>query len=353
MDLETVAKAGAVIITPLLAVVSFGARRRHLRSEVQDNLALIEEIKKDKLLSQHSPAIGMLSGKIVLDVAKLSGQPFGDQKKPISWSAVIWATVFAVGFGWWTYWIDRNGFVWYSIFPGTAAFLFLISILGMTTNRQIPVDPDLPEGASPIRSETAAERVASSVQFAASGADARMFEDSGQVGVALRFIDLMSKGQYQDALGLADQNWILCRIQARLWNMSCEGSIEVGDLPELAESLHANQEPGEFWNSYVEAETEQFKEAWGNLDAATLGAASKRRRMSREYDLVILVPLETTEGYFVSSATALPDAMTFLMHRVENRWLVANHFGTAPPTPGFPPSWWTPADSAFANLPEA
>ncbi|RAN79318.1 hypothetical protein B5P43_15520 [Bacillus sp. SRB_336] len=324
-----------------------------MRSEVQDNLALIEEIKKDQLLSQHSPAIGMLSGKIVLDVAKLSGQPFGVQKKPIPWGGVIWAAVFGIGLGWWAYLIDRNGFVWYSVFPGTAAFLFLLSILGMTTNRQIPVDPDLPEGASPIRSETAAERVASSVQFAASGADARMFEDTGQVGVALRFIDLMGNGEYEDALGLADQNWSLCRIQARLWNMCCEGSIEVDDLPGLAESLQANREPAEFWNDYVEAEAEQFKEAWGNLDASALGAASRRRRMSREYDLVILVPLEATGGYFVSSATALPNAMTFLMHRVENRWLVANHVGTAPPTPGFPPSWWTPADSAFANLPEA
>jgi hypothetical protein len=352
MDLVTILKSALAIGAPLAALVSLGARRRRLRSEVRDNLALIEELKKDTVLSQHSPAIGMLSGKIVLDVAALSGQPLGGKKKPIPWGAVIFAAIFAVGLGLWTYVIDRDGFVWYSVFPATVTFLLLISILGMTTNRQIPEDPHLPPGASPIRSETAAERVANSVQLVASGAEPGMYADSGQVGVALKFFDCMASGKYLDALALADQDWSLCRIQSRLWNMYLQGTLKADVLPELAQELHVKREPAKFWDDYVTAEAEQFKQAYGSLDSTALGAASRRRRMARDYDLVLLVPIENGDGFFVTSATALPNAMTLLMHRVDGRWLVANHVGIAPPTPGFPPSWWTTADSTFAELPE-
>lgn len=352
MDLENLFKSVVSIATPLLALVSLGARRRHLRSEVRDNLALIEEIKKDQAISQHSPAVGLLSGKIVLDIAKLAGQPIGARKKPIPWGSVIFASLLALVLGFWTYLIDRDGFVWYSVFPGTLAFLLAVSVLGMTTNRQIPEDPDLPEGAVPIRTESAAERVAGAVQLAASGADTGMFADQGQVGAALKFIGLMGNGDYEEGLAFADRNWELCRIQARLWNMHIEGTLTAEELPALAKSLHERHEPKDFWAGYVAAEAEQFKEAWGNLDPGSVGAASNRRRMARDYDLVLLVPLNANEGYFVTSATAVPGALPFLMHRVENRWVVSNHLGSAPPTPGFPPSWWFISDPVVAQLPE-
>ncbi len=353
MDLESLFKSVVSIATPLLALVSLGARRRHLRSEVRDNLALIEEIKKDQVISQHSPAVGMLSGKIVLDVAKLAGQPLGAKKKPIPWGSVVMASLLALGLALWTYLIDRDGFVWYSVFPGTLAFLLVISVLGMTTNRQIPEDPDLPEGAVSVRSESAAERVASAVQLAASGADTSMFADQGQVGAALKFIDLMRQGRYEEGLSFADRNWEQCRIQSRLWNMHLEGSLAAEVLPSLAQSLHERREPKDFWAGYVAAEADQFKAAWGSLDPDSVGAASNRRRMARDYDLVLLVPLNGRDGYFVTSATTIPGGLPFLMHRVEGRWVVANHLGAAPPTPGFPPSWWITSDPAITNLPES
>lgn len=352
MDFKGIVEGLIAIATPLAALIGIGGRRHRLRAEVQDNLALLESVKKDDLLVEHTPAVGWLSGRIALDIARLAGQPLGGRKKPIPWSSVVVAAFLALAFGGWTYLIVHDGFVWYSVFPGTAALIFVFSVLGLVSNRQIPNDPELPEGATPVRSDTAEEQVAGGVQLAASGAAPEMYDDDGQVGVALRFVGLMRNGRYEEALGLADSNWNLCRIQSRLWNMHRAGNLEREVLPELADSLHRSREPGPFWEGYVKAEAHQFTEAWRRFDPAKLGAASRRRRMSRDYDLVILVPLGPSGGFFVTSATLLPNALPILMHRVDGKWLVANHIGHAPPMPGWPPAWWNPADPAFESLPE-
>ena len=353
MDFDAIAKAVVTIGTPLAALIGFGSRRKRLRAEVRDNIALLEELRKDAVLSQHTPTIGWLAGKVIVDVARLSGEPLGPKKKPIPKGSVFVAFLFAAGAAWWTYTINRDGFVWYSVFPGTFAAAMLISILGMTTNRNLPADPELPPGATAIRSDTAEEQVASALQLAESGTDPAMFADDGQIGVAFRFIALMREAKYEDALSLADAKWSLCRIQSRLWNMHAEGTFERHELQSLAASLHEKREPSDLWEGFVQAEGEQFAEAWHELDPSNLGAASRRRRVARDYDLVVLAPLgAATSGYYVQAATMLPNAVVFLMHRVNGRWLVANHVGWSPPTPGWPPTYWTTLDKTFDDLPE-
>ena len=90
--------------------------------------------------------------------------------------------------------------------------------------------------------------------------------------------------------------------------------------------------------------------AWGPVDPEKWGAASRRRRLARDYDLVVLAPVGETGGYFVNTATALPQAMTFVMHNVNGAWLVANHIGSAPPRPGWPPAWWATNDPTVEAL---
>ncbi|NCD18865.1 MAG: hypothetical protein EOL89_02610 [Actinobacteria bacterium] len=351
MDWEGIGQAVVAVLTPLAALLGVGSRRRRLRSEVKENIALLESIKKDEVLSAHTPAVGWLSGRIVLDVARLSGQTLGNPKKPIPWGSVVLAWVLALGFGAWTYWINRSGFIWYSVFPGTVAFLFATSGVGMFMNRQLPANESLPEGATTVRTGTVEERIATAVQFASSDSDAGMFADGGQVGVALRFVGLLRDGRFEDALELADSNWLLCRIQSRLFNMHLEGILDEDKLEGLAKSLHERRQPAELWAELVREEGLQFSEAWANLDPAHLGAASRRRRIARDYDVVVLVGLPTGDGYFVTSATMVPNSFTFLMHRCEGDWLVANHVGIAPPAPGWPPSWWTIGDPAIESLP--
>src|SRR5262245_38672772 len=106
------------------------SRRRRLRNEIRDNLSLLQELQKDEALRDHTTAAGWMQGKVALDVTKLAGVPLGTPKKPIAKGSVAFAGILALGFSFWTYWIDRNGFVWYSVFPGIAAFLFWVSIFG-------------------------------------------------------------------------------------------------------------------------------------------------------------------------------------------------------------------------------
>lgn len=76
-------------------------------------------------MSTHAAA-AWLYGRIALDVAKLTGQPPGVPKKPIPKGAVMAAAVISAGFGWWACLIDRGGFVWYSVFPGSVSAMMLI-----------------------------------------------------------------------------------------------------------------------------------------------------------------------------------------------------------------------------------
>jgi hypothetical protein len=95
----------------------------------------------------------------------------------------------------------------------------LISVLGMYTNREIPPDQDsdLPEGATPIRTDTAAEQVMAAAAMAGDSVDEK-FDPGGQIGTVLAFIQLMRQGQYEEGILLADSNWLLCRVQSWLWN---------------------------------------------------------------------------------------------------------------------------------------
>ncbi|WP_280696476.1 hypothetical protein [Kitasatospora sp. GP82] len=138
MDFESVAKAVTAVVTPVVALAGVASRRKRLRNEIRENLALAEELQKNTILNEHTPVAVWLYGRIALDVAKLTGQPLGVPKKPIPKGSVVAAAVISAGFGWWVYLIDRGGFVWYSVFPGSVSVLMLISILGMTTNREIP-----------------------------------------------------------------------------------------------------------------------------------------------------------------------------------------------------------------------
>ena len=356
MDIEAIAKGAITVAAPLAALIGVGSRKRRLRNEIRENLALVAEIEKSEVLREHTPAAGWMQGRIVLDVAKLSGTQLGTLKKPIATGSVALAAVLAAGFGIWTYWINRDELVWYSVVPGTVSLLMVASFFGLFMNREIPPDEgeNLPPGAVPVRSETASEQVATAVTLATSseGLDQR-YEPQGQIGVVLRFVQLMQQGRAEEGFDLVDSNWLLCRIQSWLWNNQTEFGEDLTKLDALAESLRDDHEPGDVWQGFVHSESSVFNGAWGGLNLDRYGAASRRRRVGRDFDLVILAPVGGSGGYFVMTATAIPNAMTFVVHRQSNQWLVAAHMGGAPPVPGWPPTWWSSDDLAIDALPEA
>ncbi|TCC43501.1 hypothetical protein [Kribbella sindirgiensis] len=351
MDLEALAKAAVAVLVPVGTLIGVGSRRSRLRHEIRENLTLVKELEQDDVIREHSLATAWLQGKITVDVAKLAGRSLGTPKKPIPWGSIVVTGLIGAAFGLWTWYLARDGFVWYVTFPGVASALMLISIMGQLTGRELPPgSSDLPEGATPVRTDTAAEQIASSIALAASsGLDGR-FAEGGQVWVCYQFLTSMREGRYEEGLTFADHDWALCRVQSWLWNNRDSFGADLGELDSLAASLANHHEPTEAWAGFVETETNQFVTTWEPLDPDRYGAASHRRRIARDYDLVILAPVGSSGGYFVTSATAVPNALIFVVHRESDAWLVSNHVGMAPPTPGWPPVWWATQDPSIEAL---
>lgn len=231
--------------------------------------------------------------------------------------------------------------------------LMVLSIFGMTINRELPPDSALPAGATPLASSNVNDEFVTAIAMAASGAKDERFEPRGQVHVCFEFAELMAAGRYEDGLSLADDLWKRCRVQAWIWNNRDAFGEDVTRLEQLVESLTNSREPEVEWYAFIQSETALFTTVWGPLDIAHYGAGSRRRRLSRELDLVVLAPLGDTGGYLVHEPTALSSALTFVVRRVNGSWRIVNHIGVAPPLPGLPPVWWSTDDPAVEALPDS
>lgn len=352
VDFEAITKAIVAVVVPLATLIGVGGRRARLRREVRDNLAVVRELEQDPVLREHTPAAAWLQGKIAVDVARLAGHRLGTPKKPVPWGTVVVTILLTIGFAAWTWYINRSEFVWYSVFPGLVAALLFISTLGQFAGRELPPDDELPPGASPIRSDTHEEQVAQSVALAALSEEGHneRYKLGGQVWVAFQFVAAMREGRYEDAVQQATPNWLLCRLQSWLWNTKTETQSSQ-DLLNLAESMLNRREPGDLWSSFVVSERSQFADSWHSIDIDEWGAASRRRRISPDCDLVVLAPTGGTGGYFVTSATNIPNALVLTTQRCGDRWQIANHLGGPPPAAGMPPTWWVPHDPAVDALP--
>lgn len=343
-------KAGLAVVLPILTAVGIGSRRSRLRNEIRENLALVEEVQKHALLSDHTLSSAWLQGRIATDIARLTGQTGGKKEKPIQKGSAGLALVLALAFGYWTWSIDRDGFVWYSVFPGTVSALMAISFWGHFVNRDLIDDSDLPTGAHAMATDHADEQIANSVILAASGGIDSRFDDGGQVDVVFRFCKLAQSWQYEEAIKLADANWLECRLKAWLWNNRSVFDHDVKTLDALVAEALQDRSQSEVWRDFVETENRSIRETWGQIDFDQMGAGSRRRRVAPEYDVVILASVGRTAGYYVESAVQLPNALQFLVHRLDGKWLVANHIATAAPVPTWPPTWWAIGDPAIEGL---
>jgi hypothetical protein len=129
------------ISASLINLLTFFNRRKHLRNEIRENLALMQELEKDEVLSQTGVTAMWLRERIIIDVAKISGHKLA-LKKPVPVGSVIFALMACGALSYWTYYLNRNSFNWYSLIPGIAAWLFALSIYGMFTNRETPPPED-------------------------------------------------------------------------------------------------------------------------------------------------------------------------------------------------------------------
>jgi hypothetical protein len=340
MDWVALLQSAATIATPVGAAVGVLSRKRRLRTSIRENLTLAGELDTNAVLKEHTPVSLWMHKRIVVDVAKLTGEKLGTPKKPVPRGSLIFAIILVALFSALTYYLNRDSFAWYSVFPATLAALLLISIAGMFMNREIaPDSEEMPTGATPLTWANPGEKIAASINLSTEEAKER-YSDDGQVGVAVRFVGLLHVGKYEEAIELAEPNWLLCRVQDWLVNNKNVISDDETELARLAESLSLRREPEELWHAFASIEAAQFVEAWKAFDPGSIGIASQERLVGENHARVILTPIGNSEGYVVKTATPLADALVILVRRDGSKWMVSSHLGVAPPAPGLPPAWW-------------
>lgn len=346
-------KALVTVLVPLVTLVGtlvgIGNRRNRLRKEVAENLELLSAVEKDGQLSALALPSAWLRSRVTTDVARLTGTSLGREKKPLPVGGMIFAGLFALGFGFWTWWLVKDGFVWYSVFPGCLSFLSALSFWGQTLNREI--DPnELPIGATRIATASQNEQVASYFALESTGQLDGPMSVEGQAQAVVSFVLAMEEGEYEKGLTFADENWFRCRVQAWVHNNAEVLRAEGLGLEQAVDQIVMRTNLG-LWDEFLQTERAQFANAWGGANPLSdAGIARKRRRISDDIDMVVLAPGAAEGGYFVTSAVSIPNAVHFLVRRTESGWLVVNHLGFAPPTPGIPPVWWTPSDATWNEL---
>ncbi|MHA6510031.1 hypothetical protein [Tessaracoccus sp. Y1736] len=331
-DWSGLLKTLGTLAASAFAVFKFGARQSSLREHIKGDLELIDELNKNSLLRDHTEASAWLSGKILLDVAKLSGAPIGAKKKPIPWGTVVFATLVVVVFGLWTLDLNQNGFNWWSIATGAVTGLFLISILGMTTNRAISPDQDLPPGAVPLQSGTASEQVAGRVAALSVNASSPQFGATGVATAALEVFEKLQGGFFEHALDEMDPLWLECRLRSWLWGGQVELGLQgVAELDAKLAAILKDRVSDPHWSNFVQSESQQFQDTWRAF--GLMGAGSARRSLLPGMEVVILAPIGNTGGYYVPTAAMVPQSLTFLMSLNGSKWRLVNHVGMAPPLP--------------------
>jgi hypothetical protein len=126
--MATLVSAVADALAALLRAVGVvGTPRR--REGIHKDLQLLKELEAQPAFEHGSRAHSLLTGRINREIEFLCGQK--GTKRKANWGASALSTVIWASFGYLTWRLDRDGFVWYSIFPLIVAGLFLVASIGL------------------------------------------------------------------------------------------------------------------------------------------------------------------------------------------------------------------------------
>lgn len=118
-------------ISELLAAI-FGrlgyVGRPRRRANIRDEIKLLDEIRSSSIFGSDSESARQLTDHIAQEVARYSGVI---RKRRIPVGSVIICAVLGLPAAYVTYRMVRDGFVWYSIFPGIIAGFFIFGGLAI------------------------------------------------------------------------------------------------------------------------------------------------------------------------------------------------------------------------------
>lgn len=157
----------------------------------------------------------------------------------------------------------------------------------------------------------------------------------GPVAAVWAWLAALTEDDWARAWRLSDDTFRLVRAQAWLWNNRDDPRVAGQDLDELAAALARPNPSHDLWPAFAELEVRAHREAWDRWNLHNMGAGTHPRPVGLDYEVVVL--LEAEEPILFTETTLVPDALLFLVHLVDNRWLVANAGSDRHLVPGWPP----------------
>lgn len=145
MGMETLLKAASDFLAALLSTLGFVGRPRR-RAGIREDLDLLDRLRGSPDFGPDSAPHRFLTGRVTLEVAKLSGVELSHKKK-IPWASVVVASIIGAPLAYWTFVLDQDGFRWLSVLPGAFAALMFIAVLGMLFDRDEPSEEAKSESA--------------------------------------------------------------------------------------------------------------------------------------------------------------------------------------------------------------
>ncbi|MFF9396989.1 hypothetical protein [Streptomyces griseoluteus] len=114
----------------------------------------------------------------------------------------------------------------------------------------------------------------------------------------------------------------LRRTRVRAWLTGNLPLAPAQDTEQTVEQLVQGTASGPLRSRFAAAELSAYVESFGHLDTSQMGAASRPRVIGPDAELVLLAQLGQETRIFTEPT--LVHGVTFLMHLVQGRWLVAD-----------------------------
>jgi hypothetical protein len=123
-------EALGVMISGLSGLLAPGKKRARLRTSIEDDLKLLDDLGARSDFGVGSLAHDALVQQVTNDVLVLANQ--GPRKPNFDWSTFIIGLLLALGFGFWTVQIARRpgGAPWTVYATGAVAFMGLLALIG-------------------------------------------------------------------------------------------------------------------------------------------------------------------------------------------------------------------------------
>lgn len=125
--MEALVNSISEVLAALFARFGYVGRPRR-RANLRDEIKLLEELRESPAFGADTDSARYLTNHIANEVARYAGVL---KKRKVPWGTVFLSAIIGLPFTYWTYTMVRDGFVWYSVFPGLVAAFFVIGGLGV------------------------------------------------------------------------------------------------------------------------------------------------------------------------------------------------------------------------------